>query len=123
MEASVTIQYSLIFKLNDTVKKTWPLTTYTIPVTGNCSDGGTINVTTTPKALPMADVCPGGLCALHNLSKVTAEVIHIRRQAEGSNIITLKPGEAYIVRLGFDSAPKIVSEEGTPLLRYFCVDD
>jgi hypothetical protein len=50
-------------------------------------------------------------------------VIHLRRTDGGANIITLKPGEFFIVRLGLETAPKIVSEEGTPLLRYFMADD
>jgi hypothetical protein len=85
---------------------------------------GTISVSTTPKDLPLAEVTMGGICAFRNMSKVPAEVIHIRHPSSGSiNVLTIKPGEFFIARLGFTVAPRIVSEQGTPLLRYFMADD
>lgn len=121
MSASICTSCSLSFYFNGTIKTSWPEETCNIPVSGDDFVGGTISTSTTPKDLPLAEVTPGGIAAFRNMSHVTAEIIHIRRN--GENVITLKPGEFFIVRLGLDDAPKIVSEEGTPLLRYFMADD
>jgi hypothetical protein len=123
MAASICASCSLTFFFNGIIKNTWPDESCTIPVSGDDFVGGTIRVSTTPKDLPLAEVTPGGVAAFRNMSKVAAEVIHLRRTSSGPNIITLKPGEFFIFRLGLTAAPKIVSEEGTPLLRYFVSDD
>jgi hypothetical protein len=123
MDASICTSCDFTFYLNGTIKHSWPHESCTIPVAGNDTAGGTIEVSTTPKDLPIAEVTPGGICAFRNLSKVPAEVIHLRRTYGGHNFVTIKPGEFFVFRLGLSEAPKILSEQGTPLLRYFMADD
>lgn len=123
MDASICTSADFTFFLNGTVKNSWPHESCTIPVTGNDTVGGTIAVSTTPKDLPLAEVVPGGIVAFRNLSKVAAEIVHIRRSGSGTNLLTIKPGEFFVYRLSLDFEPRVVSDEGTPLLRYFMADD
>ena len=102
--------------------KPWPSVVHTITTTGSNEQGGSMNTSTSAAQIPIGSVAVGGATLLRNKSATTAETIHIRDGAAGSNFLTIPAGEEMLVFFSSGIDPYAVSATGTPILEFEAID-
>lgn len=80
-----------------------------------------MSVALTQEALVLGEIASAGLAYFENLSTTAGENISLRVATGGADFMTLKPGEAFVVRLA-TTGIWAISAAGTPYLLYGMVE-